>query len=186
MGGGSSGSMGDDSKSAQNTTTVVKPGVFPGYPGFKLTNPLYGACSIPYPENDTVLITGGNWDYPYYKVTAFNDKHGKRENFGYLNVPRRFHGCTSYITNKKRVRNIHLSYNLNLYSVLQVFLVTGGTSGGTNSLSTEIKDANAPLGEKWTLLKDGDLPLSESKYIYGLQGARLATLNNEVFSFGKI
>ena len=65
------------------------------------------------------------------------------------------------------------------YSALQIFLVTGGIS----SITTEIKTKGE--GEKWTKLPEGKLPLSGS-YIYGLQGLRLATLNNEVFSFGKI
>ena len=66
-------------------------------------------------------------------------------------------------------------------------MVTGGAYyGGKNSLTTEIKDANAPKDEKWTLLKYGDLPLPGSNYVYGLEGLKLATLNGEVFSFGKV
>ena len=59
---------------------------------------------------------------------------------------------------------------------LQIFLVTGGVY----VIATEIlKD------KKWTVLKheNGNLPFPG---ITGLKGVRLATLNNEVFSFGKI
>ena len=84
--------------------------------------------------------------------------------------------CRQQKGTKYEIFIFHIIFNWN--SLLQVFLVTGGEY----SITTETKT----IGENWRLLKGGDLPLYGSKYIYGLQGVRLATLNNEVFSFGKI
>ena len=91
---------------ASTSSTLVKPGVFYGTPGFNLTQSLFGACSIPDPDSDTVVITGGNYFYKFsdsYKVTSLYNEDGFIENFGNLNYKRYFHGCTSYIADKKRV-----------------------------------------------------------------------------------
>ena len=56
---------------------------------------------------------------------------------------------------------------------MKVFLVTGGTGGaGTTEILQD---------KKWTLLKNGNL--DGNAKIYGM---KLATIDNEIFSFGKI
>ena len=105
---------------ARNSSTVVKPGVLWGSNGFPkgLKYPLGGACSIPDPDTDTVIITGGNYSPyppapspPLYRATSVYNEKGWVEDLGNLNHPRRYHGCTSYIANKKRVKRYCLSYN---------------------------------------------------------------------------
>ena len=95
----------DWSKDSQNSSTFVRPGVLEGYKGpenlpvFRL----YGACSIPDPETDTVVITGGNYISPHRRVTALYNEDGFVEYLGNMTYPRLWHGCTSYIADKKRV-----------------------------------------------------------------------------------
>ena len=66
---------------------------------------------------------------------------------------------------------LHNSVNLILFVVLQIFLVTGGHDSDT----TEILE-----DKKWKVLKSGNLPIAVNS------GLRLATIDNNVFSFGKI
>ena len=101
MGGGST------KERARNTSTIIQPGIYSGpYFNFTLKYPLYAACSIPDPETDTVVITGGNYDSkPTNRITSLYNEDGWVADFGNLNYPRRFHGCTSYVANKKRVTN---------------------------------------------------------------------------------
>ena len=94
---------GGSSITAGSTSTVVKPGISEGNYGFNLTHTIFGACAIPDPDTDTVLITGGNTDTPKYRITSLYNDDGWVEDFGFLNYERRFHGCTSYIADKKRV-----------------------------------------------------------------------------------
>ena len=104
IGGGSS----KPKSGAHNSTNTLTPGVFMGRKGFDLKNQyiLYGACSIADPETDTVIITGGNaFDQPRFKLTSLYNEDGFIENFGNLTHRREFHGCTSYVANKKRVGN---------------------------------------------------------------------------------
>ena len=91
-----------------NSSHIIKPGVFEGYRGFELKYSLYAACSIPDPETDTLIITGGNNNSPYDRVTSLYNEDGWIEDFGLLNQRRRFHGCASYIADKKRVYKIIL------------------------------------------------------------------------------
>ena len=93
-------------KGGESSTTTVKAGIVDGIPGFKLKDPLIGACSIPDPETDTVIITGGNHDRhnsAEHKRTSVYNENGFVEYFGNLNHPRYMHGCTSFIADKKRV-----------------------------------------------------------------------------------
>ena len=92
----------------RKTSTVVKPGELEGYAGFQ-TYGIFGACSIPDPETDSVVITGGNIHSPQNYVTSLYTDNVLIENyFGKLNKRRMFHGCTSYVADKKRVRKISL------------------------------------------------------------------------------
>lgn len=145
------------SEKNQNTSTKLKPGEFLGKKGFDLKYPLFGACAIPYPENGTVIITGGNRNsVDRYKRTSVYNETGYVGDLENLNDQRWLHGCTSYVANNKRI-----------------FLVTGGRY----SITTEtLQD------KKWTVLKYGNLPLS--KGVTGLYGLQVATVNNNVFSFG--
>ena len=88
-------------KHAESLSTIVKPGKYGGKPGFNLSTPLIGACSIPDPETDTVIITGGN--RPKYTLTSLYNEDGWVENFGNLYYGRQYHGCASYVADKKRV-----------------------------------------------------------------------------------
>jgi len=139
---------------AQTSTTIVKPGILNGTTGFKLVYPLNGACSIPDPETDTVVITGGYYYSSSQKNTSVYNENGFVEDLGDLNNQRSYHGCTSYIADKKRI-----------------FLVTGGYYAKD---TTEILE-----GKKWIVLKSGNLPVAGELY-----GLSLATINNEVFAFG--
>ena len=99
--------MGGSGSAAINSTTIVKPGVTEGYKGFDLKDSLIGACSIPDPETDTLVITGGNTIYQTSdnnKITSLYNEDGFVEYLDNLNYPRLHHGCASYIAaNKKRV-----------------------------------------------------------------------------------
>ena len=93
-----------------NTSAIVTPGIFNGREGFNLTQLthgyFWGACSIPDPETDTVIISGGCDDgYPehYCHFTSQYNQSGFVEYFGNLTHPRKFHGCTSYVADNKRV-----------------------------------------------------------------------------------
>ena len=70
-----------------------------------LKHPLFGTCSTPDPERDSVIIIGGNDDSPQYRVSSRYNKDGWQEDFGLLNYRRYIHGCTSYVADKKRVTN---------------------------------------------------------------------------------
>ena len=90
---------------AEKSSTTVKQGVFEGYGGFPLKSPLRitGACSIPDPETDTVVITGGNLNSPMYRRASLYNENGFVKNLGNLTYRRQHHGCTSYVADKKRV-----------------------------------------------------------------------------------
>ena len=98
-----------------NTSTVVTKGKYNGAEGFNLKYSIFGACSIPNPETDTVIITGGGGDGHIDSVvdednryiTSLYNENGFIENFGNLIHPRKFHGCTSYVADKRRVNNIY-------------------------------------------------------------------------------
>ena len=184
MGGGST------KERARNTSTIIQPGIYSGpYFNFTLKYPLNAACSIPDPETDTVIITGGNYDtIPRNRITSLYNEDGWVLNLGNLKYPRRFHGCTSYVANKKRVQNYCFSDNCFIVFI-QIFLVTGGydysSTGGSysGSLTTEILE-----DKNWTVLPNGNIPISSNPaYTYGISGLRLATIdNNQVFAFGKM
>jgi len=90
------------SSTSKNSSTIVKPGTFEGTAGFNLKYKIYAACSMPDPETDTVIITGGNDYSPRNKITSLYNEDGWVEDFGNLNYERVFHGCTSYVADKKR------------------------------------------------------------------------------------
>ena len=109
--------IGGGSKSLRSTSTIVKQGLFSGFGGFALKHPLFGACSIPDPETDTVIITGGChtchncysfWAHCY--LSSLYNENGFVEPFGKLNHARKYHGCTSYIADNKRVYAIFVLY----------------------------------------------------------------------------
>ena len=86
---------------SKTTITIVKPGIFEGIPArFNLTYPLNGACSIPDPDTDTVVITGG---YQEEGLTFVYNKTGPVRPLGNLVHARYNHGCTSYVVDNKRV-----------------------------------------------------------------------------------
>lgn len=98
--------MGGGSKEeGMNSSTFVETGIINGIKGFDLTFLTTGACSIPDPETDTVLITGGYFYYSEQAAsqTSLYDKNGFVEYFGNMNSKRYYHGCASYYANKKRV-----------------------------------------------------------------------------------
>ena len=90
---------------ARNSSIKVKPGSIDASHGFPLKHPLFGTCSTPDPERDSVIIIGGNDDSPQYRVSSRYNKDGWQEDFGLLNYRRYIHGCTSYVADKKRVTN---------------------------------------------------------------------------------
>ena len=104
--------IGGGSKSLRSTSTIVKQGLFSGFGGFALKHPLFGACSIPDPETDTVIITGGNLNDPNFKITSLYNENGFVEDFGMLKFKRYRHGCTSYVADQKRVNKFILLTNL--------------------------------------------------------------------------
>ncbi len=84
-----------------NTSTIVKPGVELGIEGFNLEYRFSAACSIPDPDTDTVIITGGRNSE---KTTSVYNETGFIEYLGDLNFKRHEHGCTSYVSDGIRVR----------------------------------------------------------------------------------
>ena len=84
-----------------NTSTILKQGVELGIEGFNLEYRISEACSIPDPDTDTVVITGGKYSE---KTTSLYNKTGFIEYLGELNFKRYHHGCTSYVSNGIRVR----------------------------------------------------------------------------------
>ena len=95
-----------------NTSTLVKPGLYNGTPGFNLTYlkfyRLLDACAIPDPDTDTVVITGGQ--YSMNNTFLYNQK-GFLRNLGDLNYVRVGHGCTSYISDNRRVCFLNFMLN---------------------------------------------------------------------------
>ena len=90
---------------SNNSSTIVEPEVLEGSPGFPIKYPLtrwpvHGSCGITDPDTDALIITGG---MTAETDTSLYDENGFIEPFGTLNHKRRWHGCTSYVTNKKRV-----------------------------------------------------------------------------------
>ena len=83
-----------------NTTTIVKPGVELGSEWFYLKYNFSAACSIPDPDTDTLVITGGRYSG---KTTSLYNKTGFVEYLGELNFKRHEHGCTSYVSDGIRV-----------------------------------------------------------------------------------
>ena len=84
-----------------NTSTIVKPGVESGSEGFNLQYGLSAACSIPDPDTNTVVITGGRYSE---KITSRYNESGFIEFLGDLNFKRYEHGCASYVSdNNERV-----------------------------------------------------------------------------------
>ena len=83
-----------------NVSTIVKPGVELGLEGFNLKYRLFSACSIPDPDTDTVVITGGRYSE---KTTSVYNEYGFIEYLGDLNFKRYEHGCTSYVSENTRV-----------------------------------------------------------------------------------
>ena len=94
------------STAALNTSTVVEQGIFQGSPNFTLKYPFSGACSIPDPDTDRVVITGGQqseFKHTYSKKTSLYNQKGFIQYLGDLHYIRYFHGCTSYTSDNKRV-----------------------------------------------------------------------------------
>ena len=95
FGGGDSANI-----TSNSNTTTVTPGIYDGTPGNTLTYPLWGACSIPDPDTDTVVITGGRHSK---QITSLYNVHGFVKYLGNLNHEREYHGCTSYFDDQNRV-----------------------------------------------------------------------------------
>ena len=87
---------------SRNSSTLVKQGTFAGSDGFPkgLKYALFGACSIPDPDTDTVVITGGRYSE---KTSSVYNEYGFIEYLGDLNFKRYEHGCTSYVSDNTRV-----------------------------------------------------------------------------------
>ena len=94
------GNGGRADKLAMNTSTKVKPGIYEGTHGFKLKYPFGGGCSVPDPETDTLVITGG---WASLTLTSLYNENGFVEYFGNLTHKRAKHGCSSYFDDNKRV-----------------------------------------------------------------------------------
>ena len=90
-----------------NTSTIVKPGIFQGIPGFNLNSPITRACSILDPDTDTVLITGGYYEKRDVDTVSVYNKTGFVRKLDHLQYSRRNHGCTSFIADNKRVNNYY-------------------------------------------------------------------------------
>ena len=92
-------------ENSMNTSTIVKPGIFQGIPGFNLNSSITRACSIPDPDTDTVLITGGYYEKRDVDTVSVYNRTGFVKNINGLYYSRSDHGCTSYIADNKRVNN---------------------------------------------------------------------------------
>ena len=96
--------FGGQSRLAMNTSTLLRPGKYEGIQLFYPNYPDEGACSIPDPDTDTVIITGGYRGVGGFSIKAsLYNTTGFMKNLGTLNHGRANHGCTSYISKNKRV-----------------------------------------------------------------------------------
>ena len=75
-----------------------------------LNNVYYsGACAIPDPDTDTVVVTGGKFTRNTVSVYSVQ---GWQENLPSLNTGRSYHACTSYMSGGKRVSYYKYKYVL--------------------------------------------------------------------------
>ena len=81
-----------------------------------------GACAIPDPDTDTVIVTGGRFSYVI--VSIYNEE-GWVRNLKGLNKKRRFHGCTSFVTGGEKVNTVPL---MRCFELFQLFIqeIIGG------------------------------------------------------------
>ena len=136
------------------------------------------ACSIPDPDTDTVLVTGGEWTLT--TVSRYGKKGWIEDFSSGLRTGRRAHGCTSFLSrNNERVKSnlIFIKHSINK---IQVFLVTGGWSPECPECPEPLASTGVyrPSAGQWKEVPGGALPRP-------MYGVRVVTLNNRVLLFGE-
>ena len=132
------------------------------------------ACSIPDPDTDTVLVTGGT--FTLTTVSRYG-KQGWIEDFSSrLRTGRFNHGCSSFLNHDNERVKFNLFLIKHSFNKIQVFLVTGGLDSRNERLaSTEVY---RPSAGKWREVPGGALPRP-------MWGLRVVTFNNKVLLFGE-
>ena len=124
------------------------------------------ACAISDPDNNEVIITGG--DNNRKKVSVYNELRWQRD-LAPLNQERSYHGCASYRNGGKKVNQIVLDHTYLKYTFNCQFLMV--TGGHREIDSTEIFSDNV-----WRTVA-ARLPAPMSEF-------RVATINNRLLAFG--
>ena len=95
-----------------------------------------------------------------------------------LQIGRYNHGCTSFSSESKSVRNnIFFFYFYHAFLFLQFYIVTGGQKNQVDLLdSTEIYDVES---NAWAVVTSGPFPVK-------VAGLRLTNIKDMVLAFGKI
>ena len=134
------------------------------------------ACAITDPDNITVILTGGSYTPETVSVYGLN---GWIEDLPPLNVGRKDHACTSFISNVgDRVSHRFNCSDVNHHPDLQIYLVTGGWQMEMDQdalRSTELYDPS--VGGSWIR--------SRARLPEPLQDLRGTTLDNRVLIFGE-
>ena len=133
------------------------------------------ACAIPDPESGEVVITGGV--HTGARVSVYTEA-GWRGDLAPLRGERWRHGCTSYRDRGTRVITVyrlnHSALHINnVFIVLQILIVTGGSRGLNEHLdSTEI-------------FKDNVWRTGAGKLPAPMFYMRATVISNRVLLFGK-
>ena len=130
-----------------------------------------GACSIPDPDREEVIITGGA--YTRTTVSVYSEAGWQRD-LAQLTQGRRHHACSSFTHDGENVMSFVITTTQKLhFTIFQHLIVTGGWDvSNTNLDTTEVFSFS---DNAWT--KAGKLPA-------GMAEMRAATINNRVLLFG--
>lgn len=134
------------------------------------------ACAIADPDSQTVTVTGGFlFNASYFGVPVYG-LGGWEEDLENLNVNRRDHACTGFISEGLMV-SANKKCTHNYFYQLQVFLVSGGKESDTDVYldSTELYDPRA-----------GGWKLTEAKLPSKTMGLRASNIDERILFFGKI
>jgi len=148
--------MGGVTGDSQASSTLLKPDGSQE-PGFPLRYDTRDACAIADPDNMTVIITGGSY---YEETVSVYGLDGWIEDLPPLNVGRKDHACTSFISSEGD----------------RVYLVTGGWQMITDTDALRSTELYEPHVGSWVRSR-ARLP----EPLYGLKGA---TIDNRVLIFG--
>ena len=138
--------------------------------------PNSGACAIADPDSQTVTVTGGGYNFnaSFFGVPVYG-LEGWKEDLEDLNVNRRDHACTGFVSEGVMVSADKNVYIFILYE-MQVIIVSGGKESDTDVYlnSTELYDPRV-----------GDWKLTEAELPFKTMGLRASYINERILFFGK-